>query len=208
MSTAYPLAWPMGWKRTDFRRSTTAFKNNTFSRARDHLGHELELLGATDIILSTNVPLRFDGQPRGDYRDYLTDPGVAVYFMLRKRPMVLARDAYDRVSDNLRSLGLAIEHLRGLERHGGAVMVERAFTGFAALPAPMAMGPTCWQILGIDPDSTWNEGDTVEIKTLVIEGVFREKAKQLHPDLQGGDTSKMAQLNAARDEALREVGAA
>ncbi len=196
-TTSFPLCWPVGWPRETYRRDPRhPFKNNTFTRARESLATELERLRADDIILSTNVPLRIDGQPRGDYRDRLTDPGVAVYFTLSdRRPMVMARDAYPLVSDNLRSLALAVEHLRGLERHGGGQMVERAFTGFAALPDPGAK--KSWHAaLGIEPG--------VELTVELVEARHRELAMRHHPDRNGGaGEALMAEINQARDEALR-----
>lgn len=44
-----------------------------------------------------------DGQPRADRaRVQIADPGVALYFMLRGRQMVMARDAYTMPMGNLR----------------------------------------------------------------------------------------------------------
>lgn len=201
-ATAYPLSWPAGWPRTTNRWPPRyGFKNNTFVRARDSLGLELERLGAHEVVLSTNVPLNISGQPRGDYRDLLGDPGVAVYFELRKRPMAMARDAYPAVSDNLRSLALAIEYLRGLERHGGANMVERAFTGFAALPAPMEMGgPRHWSEVLAD-EEVFNRQPSNEAE---VEAIFKRLALKRHPD-HGGSDEAMAELLRARDEALRDL---
>ena len=48
----------------------------------------------------------------------------------------MARDAYKTVAGNMRSLTLAIEAMRQLERHGGSTMMERAFQGFAAIAPP------------------------------------------------------------------------
>jgi hypothetical protein len=199
---AFPLSWPEGWPRTRGRSYRHPFKGNTFARARDGLARELELLGARDEILSTNVPLRLDGRPRADHADQMPDPGVAVYFTLNKRPMVMARDEYASVADNLRSLALAIEHLRGMRRHGGASMMERAFTGFAQLPAPGAKR-SCWEVLGFGPV----QGGDRDAVAAMIDGAYRHKARQHHPDV-GGTDAQMAELNAARDEAMRLLGAA
>lgn len=135
MTSAYPLAWPDGWPRTpDAKRKAGSNFRTTFDVARREIYEELERLGATSVVLSSHIALRLDGRPRADQaRMMLPDPGVAVYFSRKGRPMVLARDAYRSVHDNLRSIGLALEYLRGLERHGGAHMVEKAFTGFVAL---------------------------------------------------------------------------
>jgi len=120
MAEAYPLAWPEGWLRTaPFKRSPNSRFNTTFDRARSELMNELRLLGAKNVVISSWLPLRRDGMPYADQaRRSLTDPGVAVYFTFKGKQMVMARDAYTNVHDNLRSIGLGIAHLRGLERHG------------------------------------------------------------------------------------------
>src|SRR5882757_9518641 len=116
MAESYPLSWPEGWARTpDHKRVSGGRFNTTFDRARSELCKELRLLGATHVVISSWLSLRRDGMPYSDQaRRRLDDPGVAVYFMLRKRQMVMARDAYTNVHDNLRSIGLAVAHLRGM----------------------------------------------------------------------------------------------
>jgi hypothetical protein len=161
----------------------------TLEVARRKLFAELDRLGVTGTVLSSNVPLRNDGAPRSDHARYrMDDPGVAIYFTLRGKPMAMACDRYDGPAANTRSLGLAIEAMRQLERHGGGTMMERAFTGFAALPPPRS----CWEILGVAPGASED----------VIEQAFRSKAKAAHPDA-GGSDSAMAELNRARDEARK-----
>lgn len=196
MTQSYPLAWPDNWPRTSeaARKSGSAFKT-TWDKARRNLGHELRLLGAQHVVVSSWLPLRLDGQPRSDHaRMKIRDPGVAVYFEYRGRPMVMARDAYDNCFANLHSIGLAIEHLRGLERHGGAVMLERAFEGFAALPPPAKRDH--WSTLGIKPTRDLGE----------ILAAFRRLAKERHPD-NGGDADAMRDLINARVAATEEAKA-
>ena len=192
MSTAYPLAWPEGWPRTpSHQRTSNARFNTTFDRARTDLVAETKRLGASGVVISSWLPLRRDGQPYADQaRRRMEDPGVAVYFVLRKRQMVMARDAFTSVHDNLRSIGLGIAHLRGLERHGGGQMMERAFAGFAALAAPDAFD--CWAVLGLKPGTPQTD----------IEAKFRDLAKRHHPDM-GGDAAEFVKIKRAREEALR-----
>lgn len=195
MSTAaYPLTWPDGWKRTSDRdRTDTNRFNTTFDKARRELVRELDMLGASNVVISSWLPLRRDGNPRSDLsRRRLDDPGVSVYFTLRKRQMVMARDAFWTVHDNLRSIGLSIEGLRQMERHGGAAMVERAFEGFLAIEPPKS-----WRkILGFAED--------VKPPMARVEEAFRAAARKAHPDA-GGSHDRMAELNAAIDAARQEL---
>lgn len=194
---AYPLQWPEGWPRTrpNWRESDKRFDGRVYGlvpgRARDQLVAELDRLGATSVVVSTNVELRKDGLPYAQARR-VEDPGVAVYFVLKKRPMVMAVDRYESVAGNMRSLTLAIEAMRQLERHGGGTMMERAFTGFAAIAPPDWKKP--WrEVFGVKAD--WR-GD--------LTALYREKARNRHPDA-GGSDNLMAELNVAYEEARREL---
>ena len=192
---AYPLHWPDGWPRTpSYRRENdNRFRGTSVGRARDQLMHQLRLAGATTkIVVSTNVPIKADGLLYADNKR-LDDPGIAVYFEYKGKQMVMARDPFTSVAGNLRTLALAIEHLRGLERHGGSFMFEKAFTSYLAIAAPDSKKP--WrQVFGIKPEWT---GD--------IKALYREKARERHSDVGGNDTL-MAELNVAYAEARQELG--
>lgn len=223
--TAYPLCWPEGWERTPpqlrdrgdrFKTYETQYrpanipggqgylqkvsKGVTFDKARRQMAAELGRLGAKDVILSTNLRLRNDGEPyAGEATKAMPDPGIAVYFQYRGRPMVMAVDRFQNIAANMRSLGMAIEAMRQLERHGGGAMMERAFTGFAALPPPSSSGRPWKEVLGL----------TTPTRELIREDVmtaYRALAKERHPDVIGGTADAMAELNRARDEGLRAVG--
>ena len=196
---AYPLAWPDGWPRTpDWKReSDQRFGGKVYGlmpgRVRDQLVDELGRLGAKNVVISTNVALRQDGLPYASQKA-ISDPGVAVYFTLKNRPLAMARDRFKSVAGNMRSLTLAIEAMRQLERHGGSTMMERAFQGFAAIAPPDWKKP--WrEVFGVKPD--WR-GD--------IQALYREKARNRHPDAGGSDTL-MAELNVAYGEAKAELSA-
>ena len=197
MAQAYPLSWPTGWARTDpQRRRVAVFKSEgrdvTIAVARKRLADQLDLLRANNVILSTNVELRADGQPRSDRRAPL-DPGVAVYFDLRGRPTVLACDKWTTVADNIVALAKHIDAMRGMDRWGVGTL-EQAFTGYAALPAPEPW----WETLGLT-------GPTRSADT--IRRAWAAASQRVHPDRPGGSHDKQAAVNAARDEGLKLLSA-
>jgi hypothetical protein len=92
---SYPLHWPAGWPRSTWsQRGKSRFNGQTVSQIKE-LQRELRLLGARNVVISSNVPVRQDGLPYADAakRRY-DDPGVAVYFTLKGKPLAMARDRY------------------------------------------------------------------------------------------------------------------
>lgn len=191
----YPLHWPPGWPRTAWGKRGASRFGKTGANQIGELQRELRLLGARDIVISSNVPVRQDGLPYSDAakRRY-DDPGVAIYFQLKGKPLVMARDRYWTPWENMRSLVLAIDAIRSIERHGGSTMMERAFEGFTALPKPD--GADWWEVLQVPRT----------VNRVTVEAKFRELARNRHPD-RGGSDHAMAELNRARDQALAEVRA-
>ena len=69
--TPYPLAWPTGWPRTRagdrersrFRNARAVDDQLSMSDATSRLIRECRLLGAANVIVSTNVAVRRDGLP-------------------------------------------------------------------------------------------------------------------------------------------------
>lgn len=181
---AFPLTWPERQGRTPaHKRHHAAFKVE-LARSRDELLHELKLLTAKDIVISTNVPTRRDGLPYADAREP-ADPGVAVYFERKGTPFVLACDTYNKVKYNLRAVGVTVAALRSIERHGSTSMLEQAFTGFAALPPAGRVEPW-WEVLGV----------TAQASDTTVRDAFRELARLHHPDV-GGDSARMALITEA-----------
>lgn len=208
MAEAYPLSWPAGWPRTpaaqlrDGRATFGKFKPQagqswkskeplTFAQARNSLYAALAKIGATNVVVSSNFQLNALKQPRGDRRRP-SDEAVAVYFRRNGRDLVMARDAYWRGEENMRSLALALEAMATLERHGGHLMTDRAFTGFAALPPP----PSCWEILELDPTTA---------TSAAVDQAFRAKSRRVHPDTPTGDEEAFKRLTQARADGLRRL---
>lgn len=206
MTAAYPLSWPAGRPRTPLhRRKTAAFGTRgrsatgtkqalTVAEALARLQLQLDNLGARLPVISTNVETRLDGLPRSGAREP-TDPGACLYFQLGGKPHAMPCDTYTKVADNIAAIAAHIEATRAIERHGVATVAEM-FAGFAALPAPGATRP--WTVV-------FGVNDRAGITPSVIEAAYRELAKRAHPDA-GGSHEKMAELNAARDAALKEIG--
>jgi hypothetical protein len=208
---AYPLFWPPGWKRTAaFSRSRAKFGKRTFvdrgvnaqgQQMGWHTKSSLSIAQGTErvldvldqmgfdksVVISSNLMLRNDGLPRSGQREP-DDPGVAVYWGNGQKARCIAVDQYDRVADNLAAIAATLEAMRAIERHGGAAILERAFTGFVALPAPEQP----WQTLGLETSRPSRER---------IEEAYRRLAMKHHPD-RGGDAGEMARINAARDSLL------
>jgi hypothetical protein len=201
--TRFPLQWPEGWKRTEsYRRRSATFKrlgkDLTVFDGVERVLEELDRLGVRqdDVIVSTNVKTRLDGLPRsGEPKP--SDPGVCVYWQkTSKQPMrCMAVDRYTEVADNLAAIAATLEAMRAIERHGGAAILDRAFTGFTALPAPAAGKRDWWVVLDCSPNSGRE----------IIDHSFKRLASRYHPDKEGGSAEKMAELNAARVEALEAV---
>ncbi len=213
---AYPLCWPSGWKRTashaqkraQFKRSERRYHEGGNGSYLQHFDlsvrdgtlrilAELFRMGvrADDVIVSTNVELRLDGLPRSDRRAP-ADPGVAVYWRDRGRERVMAVDRYDRVADNLAALAATLEAMRAIERHGGAAILDRAFTGFAALAAPNA--PVNWRhVFGYTDDAS---PDATRVKLR-----FMELRKAQHPD-HGGSHDEFIRVQEAFRLACDELG--
>lgn len=185
----YPLHWLVGWPRTKFPQSTKfdRARSRTFAQARDELIHQLELLGATSILLSTNIPLRQDGLPYSG-RKQPDDRGVAVYFQLSKEPRVLACDSWDRVIDNAWAIVKHVDSMRG-QRRWGVGSLEQAFAGYPALPE--AASPRTWyEVLGVTANANWEE----------VKAAYRKLAKTVHPDV-GGNRAQWDAVQQAYDEA-------
>lgn len=214
-TTRYPLCWPQGVKRTEassrrrapFGKAPSGGFGQAVYQPKKELSvwdailrvrGEMRALGVEedDLLISTNIPTRLDGVPRSD-RAEPADPGAAVYWEREGKKECMAIDRYTRVADNLAAIAATLEALRAIERHGGGAILDRAFAGFAQLPAAIITERPWREVFGWKFDQTPTMG--------MVEMRYRDLAKQLHPDKAGGDREKMLELNLARDAARRDV---
>lgn len=193
---SYPLHWPSGRPRTiDYLRKDGRFRRGScpisISEACLRVEEEVERLGGVYLVISTNVEATLSGRPRSGQR-IPADPGVCVYFHLKRQPYALACDGYREVAQNLAAIAAHIEATRAITRYGVAT-TEESLRAFQALPS--ADWPA---VLGVERIGATKDA---------VNAAFRRLAAERHPDKPGGSHDEMARLTRAREEALKEVGA-
>lgn len=202
---AYPLTWPQGWKRTpEFSRGWAKFGTRqgytreklTLVGGRNRVLGTLGRMNARGVVISTNVRTRNDGLPRSGEREP-NDPGAAVYWTTPKgEKRCMAVDQYARVADNLGAIAGTLEAMRAIERYGGATILDRAFTGFVALPPPPDL--RSWRDVLRIPDG-------VGVTQADLEDRYKRRRSEAHPD-KGGEPGDFNAVQLAYDQARRELG--
>lgn len=221
---AYPLTWPGGWRRTKREDRTTSrfgrrvsdaalgyrpIRKLTLAGARDLLMAELRHAADDEnaIVISTNIPVRNDGLPRSGSSPKRDDPGVAVYFRVNGRDVAMACDKFFEVPDNLAAIAKTLEAMRSIKRWGAHELLDRAFHGFQALPPGTPPPPEerpWWEVLNLPKEvASLKDGAGRRLIKLSRDAL----AMQFHPDKTTGDIEKMAEVNRAYEEALKEVRA-
>ena len=210
---AYPCSWPVGRPRTPANRRERARFNQkireysstagagswlrtsklTIAVAIRRVRDELTQLGATDVVISTNVRTQSNGLPYSNVREP-EDSAVAIYFRLRGKVRCLPCDHWDRVADNLAAIAAHIHALRGIERWAVGD-IEQAWEGYKALPA-LGLRPPWWQVLGFQDTPAFFQA---------VEEKRRTRLLECHPD-KGGSANQAAEINAAFDEAKAYFG--
>ena len=211
---AFPLTWPAGWKRTEpHRRQRGKFHTTRYvssdggggyskkaelsvADAIERVGASIRRMGGRQLVISSNVGLRRDGMPlSGQKRPQ--DPGVAVYWNAKDgAARCIAVDQYEWLEHNLAAISGTLEALRAVERYGGAAILERAFTGFQALPPPMDL--RSWrQVLGFEEAQAVGE--------TMLRGAYMRARSAAHPD-NGGEPGEFDAVQKAYDQAKRELG--
>jgi len=190
-SKQFPLQCPAGWKRTQ-EPERSRFEPHSASSEGYRIFKELERLGATSIVISSNMEYKSDGTPYARQL-HLNDTGVAVYFYLDGEEQCIPCDKWISVEENMRAIWKTVEALRGLERWGAKDMVNAAFRGFKALPGaivtPERQHRSWFVVLGIDENSN----------ALEVKAAYRKALKLHHPDV-GGDPRDFQEVQNAYNE--------
>lgn len=175
----YPLAWPLGWKRTQ-RPERSRFANVSISSESNEIVRQLHLMGARNIIISSNMRYRQDGMPYAN-QGYIEDVGVAVYFDLNGDQQCIPCDKWGSLGDNIRAIAKTIEALRGIERWGAKEMVNAAFRGFKALPESIIMGERVakawYEVLQVSQNADPE----------IVQAAYKRMLHKTHPDTGGND---------------------
>lgn len=188
MTTAYPLSWPEGFPRTKYRERGQF--STPYDKALSNVVRSLQRFASdsgkplVNPILSSNLNPLISRTP--------DDPGVAVWFTWDGLQVCIPVDRYQTPASNLQAIHHILEARRTELRHGTLALVRATFQGFKALPPP----PHWSSVLGLKPNARREE----------IDAAYRRLASQRHPDVGGSDTA-MAELNLARDRALKECAA-
>jgi len=207
---AYPLQWPAGWPSTPVSQQryakfgskkgeSTRVTDITIAEGTMRVLEQLARMGIDrqDVVISTNLTLRLDGLPRSG-QPAPRDAGAAVYWQTSKgERRVMAIDQYYRVEDNLAAIAATLDAMRAIERHGGAQILDRALTGFVALPAPS--GQRKWRDV-LEVPAGWN------VCLDDVKDRYRRLARERHPDRPNGSNAAMSELNVALAEAEKEIG--
>ncbi len=135
---ASPLTWPAGWDRHITKIDSRFGKwqdRVTIAKATRYVLKQLNMMGVPDynVIISSGLKLRQDGLPYSN-QNAPEDVGISVWWMEGKVQQVIALDKYNSIADNLYAIGKTLDAVRGIERWGGGEILNRAFTGFIALP--------------------------------------------------------------------------
>lgn len=188
MIEAYPLQWPIAWPRTpESKREWGNLNKMSANKARKDLMTQLDLMGAKNIVISTNVAIRKDGLPYAGQR--VNDPGVVLYFKRNNVDVCIPCDRWMAVDANLRAIGKTVDAIRGIERWGAGDLVDAAFSGITSKALPANVIVTPYQ------SRAWYE--VLEVAQTaspeIVRAAYKQKALKTHPD-HGGT-----------DEAFREV---
>lgn len=190
------------WPRRPTRPQKSATYRAKYKQTLDLLERELRAVGAKQITIEaffTPPQIRNDGWPRADARP--SQPGVVLHFQTRRGPMIFPSDKFNSWEDNLRAIGLTLEALRAVERHG-ATFDGQQYTGWAALPKSKGDDELRLAASVLLKAAEWAERT---IKKESFDRIWKAAVMKAHPD-QGGSNERFNEVIAARDLIREKMG--
>ncbi len=198
--TEYPLQWPEGWKKTVPIARKLGHFQSSFTFAERELASVVKQIGGQTGSLIINCNHYLDELTPNEVNEltmdrYISSPEVVISFLRKNKEVIFACDKWLRLRDNLRALSCTIQALQKVSFWGAGEAMERAFNAFEV---PALPSPRDWRaILGFTKPVIFTRD--------LIQRAWRDKIKTTHPDI-GGYDGNVAEVNAARDEAFRELG--
>ncbi len=169
----------------------------TWGQLLNDLEAELKHLAATDIVVEagfTREQIRNDGWPRGSASP--TSPGVRLSFRSAKAggERSIGVNRFAAWQQNLRAIGLVLQRLR-LVAEIDPEQGQRAYAGYARLPAPQA--DAGFQSVEEAMQFLSQVSGMSFVDVMYLDHVYRQAARKAHPDV-GGSESTMRRVNAAK----------
>jgi len=187
--------WPPSFERSNpDRRSPNRNYGVSLHDAIEELDAEMDRLGVDDWRLDTamrhqsrnpNYPYANQSEPN--------DPSVVLRWSMDGDQFAVACDAYSRVRDNLRTIGLYVREKRKMEQR--PVTTGESEFANARLPSgeedAIAVSSPAHVVLGVDENASADE----------IEAAYRERVKEAHPD-NGGSSEELREVREAKEVLL------
>jgi hypothetical protein len=160
------------------RAPNTGSVSLRYAGVKRNLEFQLDLMNASNVVLTTNIELRRDGRPYANQR--ISDTGVAVYFTRKGCEQAIACDKWDSVRDNLHAVAKTIEALRGSDRwdRGDGRCSIPGFHDHPGISERRHSGPakaTWYEVLGVSADAPCE----------VIDAAGKAMRRKTHPDAGG-----------------------
>jgi hypothetical protein len=193
-------AFPGGARESGQRRASTVF-SSTYNRTLDRLEHELQQLGAIDIVIEagyTRADLRNDGWPASKAKP--AHPAVVLAFRSKKNgeEYSFPCDTFNTFEHNLHAIAFTLEALRAVNRYG-VTRGHEQYKGFAQLEAPpdtkrwTVDAAAAWLAArhGVAPGQILANPDDYR-------EAYRAQARRVHPDASAAATDDWNRLQDAK----------
>lgn len=211
---------PKGWKPADANRPASPF-SASYRATKELLDAELWAIDAVDCLVQVDTAggnITRQGSMRADAK--VAHPGVIVTVETKKLgSLIYATDKFGNgmrhsssggyVSvppwhSNLRAIALGMKALRTVDRYGIAEQGQQ-YAGYRELGSGIPLGErpevetmTAAEAALILTDGIWQGDRTPAAIVAMVEHLYREQAKRLHPDA-GGDPESFRRLVMARN---------